>query len=142
MPLALMGISAGGTAVEAEAQTDIDVEYAPLVLAAPPMPPPTPIIVKAGYEPLPDGTRLEMCFDIDKNKATWFPATVIKSHMQESGKVFTELSWDDKSWANDPKWKGKLYDLTSQLQPWRPITVTTPAAAAPLCPPRPSTSLR
>jgi hypothetical protein len=130
MTLALMGIPAGGTAVEAEVQTDNDMEYAPLVLAAPPMPPPTPIVVKAGYEPLPDGTRLEMCFDIDKNKATWFPATVIKSHKQESGKVFTELSWDDKSWADDPKWKGKLYDLTSQLQPWRPITM--PAAAAPV----------
>jgi hypothetical protein len=132
MQLALRGIPAGGTAVEAEAQTDDDVEYAPLVLAAPPMPPPTPIVVKAGYEPLPDGTRLEMCFDTDKNKATWFPATVIKSHMQESGKVFTELSWDDKSWADDPKWKGKLFDLTSQLQPWRLITVTTPAATAPV----------
>jgi hypothetical protein len=40
MQLALRGIPAGGAAVEAEAQTDADVEYAPLVLAAPPMPPP------------------------------------------------------------------------------------------------------
>jgi hypothetical protein len=73
-----------------------------------------------------------MCFDTDKNKTTWFPATVTKSHKQESGKVFTELSWDDKSWADDPKWKGKLFDLTSQLQPWRLITVTAPAAAVPV----------
>jgi len=117
-------------ALAADTEPTIKVQIDGGANTNPPMPPPTPIVVKAGYEPLPDGTRLEMCFDIDKNKATWFPATVIKSHKQESGKVFTELSWDDKSWADDPKWKGKLYDLTSQLQPWRPITM--PAAAAPV----------
>ena len=54
--------------------------YEPFVLAAPPTPPPAPIIIKAGYEPLPEGTRIEMCFDIDKQKATWYPASVTKSH--------------------------------------------------------------
>ena len=102
------------------------------MLAAPPKPPPAPIVIQAGYEPLPDGTRLEMCFDTDKQKPTWFPATVTKSHKQESGKVFTELSWDDKSWADDPKWKGKLFDLTSQHQPWRLLNAPSPAATAPV----------
>ena len=112
MQLALVSIPAGGALVEllveAKAQTDDDVIYEPFVLAAPPTPPPAPIIIKAGYEPLPEGTRIEMCFDIDKQKATWYPASVTKSHqLQDSGKVFTELSWDDKSCADDPEVEGQ-----------------------------------
>ena len=68
LQLALTGIPASGTAIEAEVQTDDDVAYEPLVLAAPPKPPPAPTIIKAGYEPLPNGTRLEMCFDVDKQR--------------------------------------------------------------------------
>ena len=118
MQLALTGIPSGGTMVEAEAQTD-DATYAPLVLAAPPTPPQAPIIIKAGYEPLPEGTRIEMCFDTGKKETTWYPATVTESKVQDNGKVLTALAWDDASWADDPKWKGKFFDLTSQHQPWR-----------------------
>ena len=128
MVLALVGIPSGGDLASTATQTDdpTGTPYAPLVLAAPPVPPPATIVIKAGFEPLPAGTRLEMCFDVDKHKPTWYPATVTLSHVQESGKVFTELDWDDKSWANDPKWAGKLYDLTSQNQPWRPLKVQPP----------------
>ena len=119
MQLALTGIPSGGTVVEAEAQTDDDVTFAPLVLAAPPAPPQAPIVIKAGYEPLPEGTRIEMCFDTGKKETTWYPATVTESKEQDNGKVLTALAWDDSSWADDPKWKGKFFDLTSQHQPWR-----------------------
>ena len=90
------------------------------MLATPPTPPQAPIIIKAGYEPLPEGTRIEMCFDTGKKETTWYPATVTESKVQDNGKVLTALAWDDASWADDPKWKGKFFDLTSQHQPWRP----------------------
>ena len=119
MQLALVGIPAGGALIEAEAQTDDDVAFAPLVHAAPPSPPPAPIVIRAGFEPLPEGTRIEMCFDTGKKETTWYPATVTESKVQDNGKVLTALAWDDASWADDPKWKGKFFDLTSQHQPWR-----------------------
>ena len=135
MQLALTGIPASGTATEAEAQTDDDATYAPLVLAAPPMPPPAPIVIKAGYEPLPDGTRIEMCFDTGKKATTWYPGTVTESKVQDNGRVHTAITWDDPSWADDPKWKGKFYDLTSLHQPWRLLAATAaPAPAAPTAP--------
>ena len=135
MQLALTGIPAGGALVDTEAQTDDDVAFAPLVLAAPPQPPPTPIVIKAGYEPLPEGTRIEMCFDTGKKETTWYPATITESKVQDNGKVLTALAWDDASWADDPKWKDKFFDLTSQHQPWRLLTVPAmPAPAALITP--------
>ena len=80
-----------------------------------------------GYDPIPDGTCLEVGFKDDEGATVYYSATVKKSHPQQSGKVLTEFQWDDSSCADDPKWRGRLFDLASQHHPWRVPRVLLPS---------------
>ena len=137
LQLAMQGIPSGGTAVDAEVQVDVeDLPELPLPLPAAPPPAPSVKLVP-GYDPLPDGTPLELGFKDEHGATVFYGGKIAKSHRQPSGKIFTEIVWDDAAWADDPQWKGRLFDLTSQHHPWRQLTTQVapvPPAGAPLPP--------
>ena len=142
MQLALRGIPAGSTVADAGAQTEC-ADFEELERVQPRAPLPPPVRVVAGYAPIPDDTRLELAFKGDDGVAIFYPGRVVKSFPQESGKVLTEIAWDDLTWKDDPLWKGRVFDLTSQHHPWRLLhdAVPMPVPVDPAVPLRRSARL-
>ena len=126
LELAQRGLPSIVEVEDAEVQTDV----ADFVSSVPPAP---PLKIVAGYEPLPDGTKLEVGFKDATGAIVFYPGVVKASHPQTDGRVLTEFTWDDPAWADDPQWKGRLFDLASQHHPWRVPKV--PIAAKPVVEP-------
>ena len=127
LAMALRGVPSSAGSADIETQTD-DADFPPLTIPAPLAPSAPSLKVTAGYDPLPDGTRLEVGFKGADGSTVFYAGVVKASHPQTGGKVFTEFTWDDPASANDPAWKGRLFDLTSQHHPWR-LPTPPPAPA-------------
>ncbi|KOO30772.1 polyprotein [Chrysochromulina tobinii] len=144
MVLALVGIPSGGDLATTAMQTDDPAELAPLLAPVQPVQPvPAPIVIRAAYDPIPNGTKLEMGFhDTKSGELRYYGATVRGSTVLPTGKCMTDLAWDDPSWDEDKRWQGKLFDLASQYTPWRlPKPAAPPAPAVRTAPVRASARL-
>ena len=144
MVLALVGIPSGGDLATTAVQTDDPGEPAPLLAPVLPLQPvPAPIVIRAAYDPIPNGTKLEMGFhDTKSGELRYYGATVRGSTVLPTGKCMTDLAWDDPSWDEDKRWQGKLFDLASQYTPWRlPKPAAPPAPAVRTVPVRASARL-
>ena len=71
MVLALVGIPSGGDLASTAVQTNGPVEPAPLLVPVQPVP--APIIIRAAYDPIPNGTVIEMGFH-EPNVGSALPA--------------------------------------------------------------------
>ena len=79
LEVALRGIPAPCVTAEVQSQTD----ESDLAATAPPLPPPpAPVKVVAGYEPVPDGTAIEMGFKDDKGALVFHRGSVAASHIR------------------------------------------------------------
>jgi hypothetical protein len=78
MVLALVGIPSGGDLATTAVQTDDPGELAPLLAPVQPVQPvPAPIIIRAAYDPIPNGTKIEMGFhDTKSGELRYYEATV------------------------------------------------------------------
>ena len=144
MVLALVGIPSGGDLATTAVQTDDPGEPAPLLAPVLPLQPvPAPIVIRAAYDPIPNGTKIEMGFhDTKSGELRYYGATVRGSTVLPTGKCMTDLAWDDPSWDEDKRWQGKLFDLASQYTPWRlPKTTAQPTPAVRTAPVRASARL-